>query len=388
MDLSYSSSEEQFRSEIRTWLSEHVDPHWRTRYRTTDEYCAYFQEWDREMFRGGWSAIEWPAEYGGRTASAIEQFIFAEECAIWDAPDGLGRIGQRLVAPCLMRFATDTQKEHLPRILSGEEVWCQGFSEPESGSDLGSLRTRATLTEDGRWSLTGRKIWTSYAQYSDFCLLLARTGSQESGSASISVFLVDMRLPGIELRAIRTVTDRTEFNEMTLDDVVLGPDALLGEVNGGWNILRAALVSERSSAYSVRRYRNVRRMLDRLRRIVDQQQDTGSAIETKLGEMYVRATAMQLAIFELLGFESAGRVPPGAESAVKLYVTEGYRANAAAQTMLLDSDHLDGLDNDDGEELLLDILESMHYTISGGTSEIQRNTIARSVLKLASGARA
>jgi len=369
-----------FRDELRAFYAAEVEPGWRERFATFDELGGYLRDWERVLHRGGWSVPTWPAAQGGRGADAVERAIFQEETARFDAPEGLNRLGKRLVAPVLWQYGTPAQQEHLPRIKAGEEIWCQGFSEPDAGSDLVGIRTRAVRDGDD-WIVTGRKIWTSFAQFADWCMLLVRTGEPDSRAEGISVLLVDLRSPGIEIRPIQTMQGRDEFNEVTFDEVRVPADQLVGEVDGGWQIVRSVLQDERGADYCLARYQDIRRIFTDVVTSAQQSSRTTSAHLGRLGADYARIYGIQVLASDLLERGQDGAAPEGFESIVKLYTTETWRTLGDDQVRVWGELYFDA----GTEERWHDQAESRHYTISAGTSEIQRNLIASRILELPSG---
>ena len=252
MDTYFTEKEEEFRQEVRSWLQRNLaDSRFQTaRFEpdedTEAEWAAVQREWDRLLFEGGYAGLSWPKEYGGQEATVVEQFIFNEEAARTGAPTGLNHLARTLIGPSIIRYGTEEQKRRfLPRMLSGEEVWCQGFSEPNAGSDLASLITRAEPV-GGEWNINGQKVWTSHGQHADWMMLLARTEKTVPPHKGISCFLVDMRTPGITIRPIRQLTGKTGFCEEFFDDVRVPEENLLGKINGGWQVAMTALGYERS----------------------------------------------------------------------------------------------------------------------------------------------
>lgn len=382
MRLTLTEREIAFRDELRAFHREHVDPAWRQRHRTLDELCAYQRTWDGVLYAGGWAAPAWPTEYGGRGANAVERAIFADETARAGAPEGLARHGKRLVAPVLMRFGTPEQRAHIEPILRGDEVWCQGFSEPDAGSDLPGLRTRARRDGD-TWVVTGRKIWTSYAQYAHWVFLLVRTGPLESRERGISILLVDLRSPGIQIHPIRTLSGHSEFNEVTYDEVRVPAANLVGEVDEGWRIVRAVLQEERGADFCLSRFIDIRRTFTDVVEHARTRPPGAEAHRGTLGELYARLFGVPLLAADLLSREQDGTVPPGLVSVLKLYTTETWRRVGDEQVGRWGAALFDG----GGDQLVHDYFESRHYTISAGTSEIQRNAIAGRLLRLPSSGR-
>src|SRR6266536_4009855 len=270
MDLSFTPEEEAFRAEVRSWLDANLPAEWRHRgvggYREEeDEHIQ--REWQRRLYEGGWLTLAWPKERGGRGATPVMQAIYAEEQAVAGAPPILGRLGVSLLAPLLSVYGSGWQKEtYLRRILSGEVVFCQGFSEPNAGSDLAGLQTRAEM-RDGRWVLNGQKTWSSGAHYSDGSFLLARTDPSAPPHKGIGMFLVDMRQPGIEVRPIVQMTGSGEFCEIFLNEAVVEDRDVVGAPTDGWRMAMATFGFERNGLANASRFeRTVDSLSDLARR--------------------------------------------------------------------------------------------------------------------------
>ena len=251
MDFSYPAEVEQFRKELRAWLaanlSEEVVAAGRRRGRDPETF-EVLRAWDATLADAGWGAVSWPQEYGGRGATVLEQLAYAEETTHARAPVPLNVIGMNNIAPAIMQYGTDAQKrELLPRMVRADDIWCQGMSEPEAGSDLASLRTRAVLDGD-EYVVNGQKIWTSLGHRADWCQLYVRTDPDAPKHKGISCLIVDMALPGIEVRPLVTLNGATDFAEMFFDDVRVPADALLGPLNGGWQVATTTLSHERAGA--------------------------------------------------------------------------------------------------------------------------------------------
>jgi len=245
MDLNLTPDERQFRDEFRSWLTVNVPLPWSGE--SKDEHIAYLKRWQRTLFEGGWAGISWPKQYGGRGATLMQQAIFQEELALANAPHLIGTIGLSLVGPTLIAMGSESQKaQHLAKILSGEEIWCQGFSEPNAGSDLASLGTKA-IREGDEFVVNGQKIWTSFAQIADYCLLLVRTDFESPKHKGITCLLLDMRLPGISVRPLRMMSGDSGFNEVFFSDVRVPVSHVLGRVNEGWSTAITALMNERAN---------------------------------------------------------------------------------------------------------------------------------------------
>src|SRR6516162_3330303 len=271
MDLRYTASEQSFRDELRHWLASVLPdvgsppPHddWSAR-------RAYDLRWQRLLYEAGYAGVDWPAEGGGRGASPVEQLIFKEECERAGAPYvGVNFVGLLHAGPTIIAEGTAAQKErYLPPILRGEEVWCQGFSEPNAGSDLASLRTRAVRDGDD-YVVTGSKIWTSHAEVADYCELLVRTGDE--GNRGISWLIMAMSSPGIEIRPLRTMEGTTEFAELFLNEVRIPVANRVGDENDGWRVTMVTLSFERGTAFVGELLEAMRllRELDSIRRRFD-----------------------------------------------------------------------------------------------------------------------
>ena len=247
MDLAYPPEAEQFRKEIRTWLEENLPPGWFDPDFKLDaeERKKFNEEWPATLYKGGWICAAWPAEYGGKGLSIMENVVLAEEFARAGAPMRADFFGDTLVGPTILQWGTEEQKkEFLPKIQSGQIRWCQGFSEPNSGSDLASLKTSAVLDGD-EWVITGQKVWTTQAQFADYIFLLARTDPDAPKHAGISYLLVPMRQAGIDVRPITQPDGTAEFNEVFFDGARCPVDAVVGGLNNGWKVANTTLTHER-----------------------------------------------------------------------------------------------------------------------------------------------
>jgi alkylation response protein AidB-like acyl-CoA dehydrogenase len=242
-----------FRKSVRDWLAAHLPPELAgtggpgREHELVPERLA----WERELGAAGWIGLGWPAEYGGRGLPWSQQAIFYEEYARAGAPGRTGHIGEQLLGPALVMFGTDEQrKRFLPGILAGTTMWCQGYSEPDAGSDLASVRTRAVLGSDGQWHIDGQKVWTSLAQFAQWCFVLARTDPESERHRGLSYLLVPMDQPGVTVRPIVQLTGTSEFNEVFFDDAVCAAGDVLGETGGGWRVAMATLGLERGVSSS------------------------------------------------------------------------------------------------------------------------------------------
>src|SRR5215212_8950013 len=255
MDLTLSPDEEGFRDELRTWLEENhpgEEPKG-----DEEEAFAFRREWQTKLHDGGWAGVSWPKEYGGRGASLIEQAIYSAEMVRARAPSPANVLGLAMGGPTVIGHGTEEQKERfIQPILSGEEIWCQGFSEPESGSDLASLKTKA-VKDNGDWVVTGQKVWTTFAHHSKWCMLVARTDFDVPKHKGLTYFLMDMEQEGVTVRPLRQITGEAEFNELFMEEARIPDENVLGGVGNGWPVAITTLMHERagigaSSAISVK----------------------------------------------------------------------------------------------------------------------------------------
>lgn len=394
MDFSDSPQDAALRQEIRQWLKDNLPAGWGTSVKEPveeSERAAFRLEWEQRLYRGGWSCIHWPKAYGGRGASEMEQAIFLEEMARADSPEMINIIGRNLAGPTLMAFGTEAQKQRfLPPILQGKEVWCQGFSEPNSGSDLASVQCRA-VREGDEFVVSGQKIWTSFAQYSHWCFMLVRTDPTVPKHKGLSFLLVDMRSPGITIRPLVQITGETEFNEVFFDEVRVPVDNLVGDLNQGWAIAMTTLRYERGPEEAIPRRVRFQRDFDRLVALVRMtRRDGRSLAEDPVIRQKLAACYTELELMRLHGLRGLSRVAQGEElgsesSFTKLYwshmfqrMTEVALEVAGPQAALVTGDADAPADGLFGYRFL----QSRAMTIYSGSSEIQRNIIAERVLGL------
>jgi alkylation response protein AidB-like acyl-CoA dehydrogenase len=394
MDFNYSPEEQTFRDEVRAWLASALPKGWgKTAFEPEDEdeRARFRIEWERKLYEGGWSGISWPTKYGGRGATLVEQGIFAEECARAQAPEGINVIGRNLAATTLMHHGNEAQRErYLPRILAAEEIWCQGFSEPNAGSDLASARCRAVADGD-HFVVNGQKIWTSFAQYSQWCILLARTDQDVPKHKGLSFFLVDMKSPGITIRPLTQISGENEFNETFFEDVRVPKENLVGELNDGWRIAMTTLAYERGAEDALARQIRFKQELDLLiaqaqemrlgaRRAIDD-----PAIRQRLATSIVDLELMRMNCLREFSKAIKGEKPGPESSLMKLYWSHVAQDMAdmamevlGPETLLMQGDP----DTIARGRFPMAFMQSRAFTIYSGTSEIQRNIIAERVLGL------
>jgi alkylation response protein AidB-like acyl-CoA dehydrogenase len=388
VDLTFSPAEEAFRAELRAWLRANV-PAERAEHATLAEEVAYLRDWQRRLAGAGWVGIHWPREYGGRGASVIEHYLLQEELAAARAPEIVNRIGVNLVGPTLIAHGTEEQKQRfLPQILPAGEIWCQLFSEPGAGSDLTGLRTRADRRGDG-WVVNGQKVWTSYAQFARWGILLARTDPNAPKAKGIGFFVCDMQAPGVTIRPLTQMTGSDEFNEVFLEDVFIPHAHLVGRENEGWSIANTTLTHERGTSP---RQLVIHRMLlqDLLRLARDgagaqapTHRDAG--IRQQLARHYVEVEIQKLNNWRTLT-RIQRRQPLGPESSfVKLFWSEmSQRMHDTLMEMLgpLGLCWQPGPHAIERGRLVRSYLYYRSATLFAGTSEIQRNILAERVLGL------
>ena len=375
MDLSLSEDERRFASEVRTWLDANVQPP-----PDTDdlaEQVAWGRAWQRCLADAGWVGIDWPVEYGGRGASPLQVAIFNSEYARSGAAQLVNRVGINLAAPTLLAHGTPEQCTHwLPAIASAQDIWCQLFSEPGAGSDLAGLRTRAEKV-DGGWHLHGQKVWTSYAQFARYGLCLARSDMASTGSQGLSLLVVPMDRPGIEIRPLVQITGDAEFNEVFLDQVFVPDDHLVGAAGKGWTVASTTLAHERGTNFPFKEEVVHEGYLSRLfaeaaRRGVLDDPDLADA----LVDAYVSLVVLRTHNWRTLSNLARGRAPGPESSWVKL--TWSDMTQHLSQTAL---DVL-GADAPLWGRWSRQWLWSKSASIAGGTSEVQRTIIGERILGL------
>jgi len=352
----------------------------------TREEAETLREWQRQLNEAHWVGIHWPVEYGGRGASAAQVAVYNEELARADAPPLLGRAGVSLVGPTLMAHGTDEQRRRwMPRILSGDDVWCQLFSEPDAGSDLAHLSTRAEKT-GGLYRVTGQKVWSSYARFADWGIALVRTDPGAPSHKGISMLALPMRAKGVYVRPLRQITGDSEFNEVFLDDVEVPVEHLIGPEHAGWGVANTTLANERGAAFVWKEqvllevalgvlFKSCARR-QQLQDPLTRQRLAASWIDVELFRWHNRRTLARLARGEEIGSESSLVKLFWAGMSQRLY--ESAVSVLGADALLLPRDEHA---IDDGR-LVLGLLASRANSIMGGTSEIQRNVIGERLLGL------
>ena len=374
MDLTLNESEQGFRDEVRSWLEENhpgAEPHGDL------EAFRFRREWQRKMHEAGWAGISWPKEYGGRGATLIEQAIFSGEMARADAPAPANILGLVMGGPVVMAHGTDEQKERwLEPILSGEEIWCQGFSEPESGSDLASLKTRA-VKEDGGWRITGQKVWTTFAHESKWCMLVARSDPEAAKHKGLTYFICDMEQDEIEVRPLVQITGEAEFNEVFFEGAYVSDDNVLGGEGNGWMVAITTLMNERAglgggAAVAVSRDLGALVELIKERGLAHDPQ-----IRAKVADLLIGAEALRLGGMRATTTQMKTGIP-GPEGSIGKW--EWAKLNQSLTELATDVLGVEGLER--GAPWTYRMLRSRANSIEGGTTEVMKNIIAERVLGL------
>ena len=375
MDLTLNESEAAFRDEVRSWLSDnHPGP------APEGDDAAEFEfrrAWQRKMHDAGWAGISWPEEYGGKGATLIEQAIFNEELAGQRVPLPANVLGLVMGGPVVIAHGDPDQKErYLEPILSAEEIWCQGFSEPESGSDLASLKTRA-VKSNGAWKVTGQKVWTTYAHEAKWCMLLARTDQDAPKHKGITYFICDMDQPGVEVRPLRQITGEAEFNEIFLEEAEVPDENVIGDVGGGWKVAITTLLFERAGLGAAA-VMGLRRTLEDLIEVVRERglQDD-PLIRQRIAEFQIGIEAMRLGALRALTMTMKTGVP-GPEGSLSKWQWAKY--NQGLTELASEVLGPDGLRA--GTEWSYRFLRSRANSIEGGTTEVLKNIVAERVLGL------
>ncbi|KIF66826.1 hypothetical protein HY68_33710 [Streptomyces sp. AcH 505] len=372
---------EQLLQELGSFLATEV-PRFREKWQDGADSWEARCDWQRTMAAGKWAAPAWSEEHGGRGAGVAELLAVEETTASWGMPALPGMLGLKNVGPTLAVWGTEEQKQHLPRILTTDDVWCQGFSEPGAGSDLAGLRTRAVRDGDD-FVVNGQKVWTSNGMYATHMELLVRTDPEAPKHQGISVLLVAMDTPGIEVRPIRQINGEAEFAEVFFTDVRVPVTALLGPINEGWRVTRTTLGHERSGVaiFTARFERQVREL------IAETVRDGGAAsvppaLVDRLTALYAEARVLGMLSRQMMSRLEAGQDPGPEQSVIKLAWSEALQRLAELRFQLAG---LDAVAAEDGIEAGVEYLTSRSATIAAGTSQIVRNILAERVLGLPRG---
>ncbi|OBF03786.1 acyl-CoA dehydrogenase [Mycobacterium sp. ACS4054] len=381
MDFSYPAEVEQFRTELRDWLAANLTDELVAARRPAgrdDAAIEMLRAWSATMADAGWAAVSWPREYGGRGATVLEQLVYTEETTRARAPMPLNVIGLNNIAPAIMQYGTESQKHTLlPRMMRADDIWCQGMSEPEAGSDLAALRTRAVRDGDD-FVVSGQKIWTSLGHRADWCQLYVRTDPDAPKHKGISCLIVDMSLPGIEARPLVTLNGEADFAEVFFHDVRVPADALLGPLNAGWQVATTTLSHERAGA--ARLYAEMQVRLEELVGDLAAHTDALDDAVTlrRLGEIALRIKYLEVLCQRSISATLHGGDAFGSASLAKTVWGEIGQDMAALAFDVLGTSGA-------GAPWANYRLTSRSLTIAGGTSQINKNITAQRVLGLPRG---
>lgn len=381
-DLASTPELVAFRDELRAWLDRNLTDEFKTDpladpTGAEGEAFERRRHWQRVLHEGGWIGVHWPAQYGGRGATLAEYALFLVTCGEAGAPEPVNTIGLSMVGPTLIEHGTPAQRALLPGILSADTIWCQLFSEPEAGSDLGAIKTRARRQADGSWLVAGQKVWTSLGPAADLGFLLARTGDAPSGFGGLSCFVLDMHSPGVTVRGLRQMGGQTHFSEVFLDEVMLPADAVIGQVDEGWSVATDTLGHERTTAILSRHASTIH---------------FAAALMALAGRAAVRpadrdravAAWIEAQLFRLTGYRGVAAAVRGEHSPAVW--TQRMQWGLLNRRLLGTASVLRGADamlfggDDDPWGTLL--LASRGWTIGGGTTEIQQNMLGERILGL------
>jgi alkylation response protein AidB-like acyl-CoA dehydrogenase len=388
VDLTLTSDEQAFRDELRAWVeANHPGP---APQGGDQEQFEFEREWQRRLHAAGWAGVSWPKEYGGRGATLIEQAIFGEELARAKAPRPANVLGLVMGGPVVIAHGTGEQKERfLEPILSAEEIWCQGFSEPESGSDLASLKTKA-VPEDGGWSVTGQKVWTTFAHEAKWCMLVARTDPDAPKHKGLTYFLMDMEQPGVQVRPLVQITGEGEFNEIFIEEARIPDSNVVGGVGNGWTVAITTLMNERAGlAFGA--IAQVANSLRRLNELAGETRANGATAaedpvyRQRIAQLHIEAETMRLNAYRGLTRTMQSGIP-GPEGSLGKWQWADINQGIAELALDIEGAYAP---LDRGAESAVEngawqyrFLRSRANSIEGGTTDILRNIIAERVLGL------
>ena len=385
MDLRFTPAQERFRAEARRWLDDRLDGTFanvRGRGGPGEEHECFDErwEWERELGRDGWIGLGWPQEYGGRGATLLEQVVFYEEYARAGGPGRVGIVGEGLLGPTVVHFGDDDQRRRfLPGILSGDDIWCQGYSEPNAGSDLANVQTRAEREGD-EWVIHGQKVWTSLAHWAQWVFVLCRTDRDAPKHKGLSYLLVPMDQPGIEIRPIMQITGHSEFNETFFDGARTAADNVIGGVNGGWRVAMGTLAFERGASTLGQQLAFENELTEITRRARENGAASDPTVRVRLADAWMTLRVMRFHALRTLPMLERGEIAP-ATSIHKLFWAGFHRDLGELAIDVLGPEAL--ADPAPADERLIRLfLSSRADTIYGGSDEIQRNVIGEQALGL------
>jgi alkylation response protein AidB-like acyl-CoA dehydrogenase len=390
MDLSYTPEHIAFRDEVRAWLRDALPPHLRAKAEIDAPFDHHeIMEWHRILYKKGWVAPHWPKEVGGAGLDVTRRFILTEELELSGAPT-LSVFGLYMVGPLLIQYGNEAQKQRfLPKILAGEEVWCQGYSEPNAGSDLASLRTSAT-PEGDHFVVNGQKTWTTYAQHADWIFCLVRTDPRAKKQEGISFLLIDMKTPGVVVKPFLTLGGTPAFSETFFDNVSVPRENLVGTLNGGWTVAKSLLGHERTLIAAVGLST---RALRRCKRIAADTMKGGRPLlddpgfRAKIGRLEIKLQGLRMANYRAIAGAQLGRAPGPESSILKIRGTEIQQGISELMLEIMGHNTL-GWFNEPGIVPPQEQWVNSNFcylraaTIYGGTNEIQKNIIAKWILRL------
>jgi alkylation response protein AidB-like acyl-CoA dehydrogenase len=375
VDLSLTPEEQAFRDELRAWLEEnHPGPAPKG---GDQEQFAFEREWQRTLHAAGWAGVSWPKEYGGRGASLIEQAIFGEELARARAPRPANVLGLVMGGPVVIAHGTEEQKERfLEPILSAEEIWCQGFSEPESGSDLASLKTKA-VPENGGWRVTGQKVWTTFAHEAKWCMLVARTDAEVPKHKGLTYFLMDMEQDEVDVRPLRQITGEAEFNELFIEGAYIPDENVIGGVGNGWMVAITTLMNERAGLGATAAL-GLAQTLDELIELANERGlSSDPLLRDRIARLRIGIEALRRGAMRALTATMKLGTPGPEGSIAKL---EWAELNQSMTELAVEVGGVEALQS--GSNWAYKFLRSRANSIEGGTSDVLRNIVAERVLGL------
>ncbi len=389
MDFLLTADQRAFRRELREWVAPNLPVNWRnghfTKSLTEAERGAALRAWEGQVHAAGYAGLHWPKAYGGHGLTLIEHLIFGEETGRVGAPEGINPIGRELVAGVLLHAGSEEQKLRLlPRIAACLDVWCQGFSEPNAGSDLTSLKTRAEQ-RDGAWHIQGQKIWTSYAQHADMCLLLARTSIEKKSNQGLTLFAVPMTTAGITRRGMQQIDGTWDFNEVFFDDVTIPLASAIGPVGQGWAVSGAVLAIERATTrlYRQARYVNELQHAHRVARSRSPGAMVTADTRQKIADIYSELLVLRALNVRFVGRIVAGENVGAEASILKQCWSHFHQHSTTGIAEILGVDHwFPPTDDLDCQRFLPVYFHSRAETIFAGTSEIQKDIIAERLLDM------
>ncbi len=384
-------TDEEFRAELRAWLASNISEEYREpRGMTFQQKIDIRRRWQKKLFDAGWVGIGWPKEFGGRGAALMQEAIYNEEMARANAPHTANTIGLGMAGPTILSVGTDAQKaRYLPKILSGEEIWCQGFSEPNSGSDVAALQSRA-VREGDNFVVNGQKVWTSFGYVADYCILLVRTDFEAPKHKGLSYLIVDMKSPGVSTRPLVQLTGEAEFAELFFEDVKVPVQNLVGELNKGWIVALTTLMHERGSFsfnVAVTFEQRLQAMIELARQSSRDGQPVlqNSEMRQRLARLYTDVKTFKLNTIRQMSTVAKGQIPGPEGSLLKLHWSElNQRLVELAFEMEGPYSALapDSLDAPFEGRWQYEYMRARGNTIEAGTSEVQRNIVAERVLGL------